>query len=115
MLARLTIEYIYGHVHSGVSAAVGFVIGLPAMVLAVVQGDWVLIALGIAGGVFAFLYTTRKYPIEEIVTNANRAIRENFALKDRNATLAAENEQLRVRLAHLEEGSKTTRLQDPKP
>ena len=111
MSVKLMLDYI----SSKVSMAVGAAVSGPLAIFAAIQSEWILIPLGIAGGVCAFLWGIRKYPIDELIARANKAIEENFQLKERNTELAEENEHLRVRVAHLEEDSKTIHVPPPKP
>lgn len=114
MPVRLVLDYVNSCVSGKVHITLGAMVTGPLAVVAAIQSEWILIPLGIAGGVCAFLWGIRKYPIDELINNANKAIKENFELKDRNAHLAEENESLRVRVAHAEEDSKTVKLQNPK-
>lgn len=103
------------YVSSKASMAVGSSVSGLLAVVAAVQSEWILIPAGIAVGVCAFLWGVRKYPIDELVNRANKALQENFTLKDRNTKLEEENEALRVRLAHLTEDSKSIRIKNPNP
>jgi len=111
MLYRLTMNYI----SSKISMLVGVVLGVPSTILALLQGESttalqsVTLVLGIAGGVLAFLWAARKFPIEQRLKEAAEIFLENVRLRKLNTELAEQNERYRVRLANLEESQEHLR------
>lgn len=89
-----------------VSAMVAAVLGLPSTIATIALGETVPLSIGIATGVLGFLWACRRYPIDQFIKDAREASKEVTRLRKQNADLAVENEQLRVRNAHLEETGK---------
>lgn len=99
MLDAVTMHYL----NSKFWAIVGAALAGPSTIFAMVEGERVTLFLAIAGGVLAFLWGCRKYPMEQRMDDATKALNENHQLREDNTRLAEQNERLRIRLAHEEE------------
>ena len=99
MLDAVTMHYL----NSRVWAAIGATLTIPSTILAVIEGERVTLFFAVATGILAFLWAIRKYPVEQLITDAKDALAENHKLREIVTKYAEENERLRVRNANLEE------------
>lgn len=108
MFSKLSWYYI----NSRVPEIVGVIAGVPSTLLAVAEGNWLSLAIGIALGFGGFLWAVYKFPIEAMLKNARETFAENLRLKDTNAKLSQEKETLGVQLAHAKETLKQLGVED---
>ena len=99
MLDAVTMHYL----NSRVWAAIGATLTIPSTIFAVIEGERVTLFFAVATGILAFLWAIRKYPVEQLVEDAKKALAENHTLREQNTKYAEENERLRIRQANIEE------------